>query len=330
MSVRLEVLKASYGDCIVVTIINGEDLFTILIDGGTANTYSHKGKKKRIENGPLKDKIEELKSKGIAIDLLIITHVDDDHIGGIKQWFESDLPTVDFVKRIWMNDDVEITVNKELDNNSAQAASLKTTMQSQGVSFENQIAKGCEVSFDWGRIIVLAPTAAQHNRIAQDIKAELDNAVDNRYDVNIKTLLEEKYVCGAVTPENDASIAFLLQTNEGINYLFLGDANIDTVLGSIKNLKGFDKPIHCKWVKLSHHGSKNNFKPDLFDLVVADNFIISTDGTRHGHPDKEVVAWLVDKTKANIWFNYPERANQIFSKQDKEDYPDLVDRIKSF
>lgn len=50
--------------------------------------------------------IDDLKRKEQHIDLLIVTHIDDDHIGGIKEWFEYDYPDDDFVREIWMNDDV--------------------------------------------------------------------------------------------------------------------------------------------------------------------------------------------------------------------------------
>ena len=275
-------------------------------------------------------KIDELKEQGQSIDLLILTHVDDDHIGGVKRWFENDMPTHDFVKRIWMNDDVEINVCAGLENNSAQAASLKRTMTDMGVAFDNQMVSGREEGFDWGRIYILAPTTEQHNRISKDIAKGLENTVNDRYEMDFKALMEKDYVCDSVSPENDASMAFLLQTNDGENSLFLGDANIETILCSLNKMESLPHPIPCKWVKLSHHGSKNNFKPEFLEMVDAENYIISTDGTRFGHPDKEVLAWIVDKTKAFLWFNYVERADSIFTKQDKQDYTDLEERIKAF
>lgn len=326
----IEVLKASYGDCLFVTIQNEGAVYTIMIDGGTPSTYSFKNKKQKTEAGPLKLKLSDLREKGRSINLLIITHVDNDHIGGIIKWFEDDIPSPDFVKRIWMNDDVEINVAQGLENTSAQAASLKEFMQKHGLSFEDQWVKGREESFSWGRIIMLAPTAEQHNRISKDIAKGLENTVNDRYDVDINTILAETYTCDKVSPENDASMAFILQTKDKKNYLFFGDANIDTILCSIDELKGFEHPIHFECVKLSHHGSKNNFKPELLDKIESDNYIISTDGTRFGHPDKELIAWIVGKTEARLWFNYPERANKIFTKQDKEDYPNLGERIASF
>ncbi|MBP5229207.1 MAG: MBL fold metallo-hydrolase [Bacteroidales bacterium] len=325
----IEVLKASYGDCLFVTIQNEGAVYTIMIDGGTPSTYSFKNKKQKTEAGPLKLKLSELREKGRSIDLLIITHVDNDHIGGIIRWFEEDLPSPDFVKRIWMNDDVEIYIGQGLENASSHAAALKKTLTDKGFSLENQKITGEDEQFDWGRIVIIAPTAIQHNRIARDIAEALENTVNNRYDVDINTILAETYICDNVSPENDASIAFILQTNDKKNYLFLGDANIATILSAIKGLDGFEHPIHCEWVKLSHHGSKNNFKPELLQEIEAENYIISTDGTRYGHPDKEPISWIIGRTNAKLWFNYPQRAEKIFTAKDKTDYPNLDKRIES-
>lgn len=328
--VEIELLKACYGDCIFLTVSNDNKEYIIMIDSGTSLTYIQRGRYGRTENGPLKTKLNQLKADGKAIDLLVITHVDDDHIGGVLEWFKDQIPSSDFVKQIWMNDDVEVTIAKGLDNTSAQAASLKKLLDENEIPFVNQIIKGSVFSFEWGRMLALAPTAEKHNKISEDISNELYNTVDDRYDENIKKLLEEKYDCGKCSKENDASMAFLLQTNDGENCLLLGDANIDIVMDSLKHIEGIMLPLKCRWVKLSHHGSKNNFSPELLDMIEAENYIISTNGIKFGHPDKEVIAYLVDKTNAKLWFNYPKRAERLFTKQDRQDYPNLEERIKFF
>lgn len=329
IKVEIELLKACYGDCIFLTVSSDDKEFIIMIDGGTSLTYIQRGRYGRMENGPLKTKLHQLKAEGKAIDLLVITHVDDDHIGGVLEWFKDQIPTADFVKQIWMNDDVEVTITKGLDNTSSQAASLKKIMEENELPSVNQIIKGKVFPFDWGRMLVLAPTAEKHNKISEDIGNELNNTVNDRYDENIKDLLEEKYDHGKCSKENDASMAFLLQTNDGENCLLLGDANIDIVMDSLKHTDGIILPLKCSWVKLSHHGSKNNFSPELLEIIEAENYIISTNGIKFGHPDKEVIAYLVDKTNAKLWFNYRERAKRIFTQQDKQNYP-IEERIKFF
>ena len=328
MDVKIEALKATYGDCIFVTIQDKESVFTIMIDGGTPSTYSFKNKKQKSEAGPLKLKLSELRERGRSIDLLIITHVDNDHIGGISRWFDEDMPSPDFVKCIWMNDDTEINASQSLNNTPGLAASLKETLTCNGFNLECQIVKGKEFSFNWGKITILAPTADDHNKVARKIGANLNNKENNNYRKSIKQLMEEGWKVDAVSDENDASIAFLLQTNDGEKDLFLGDGNIDTINETLSGIKRAEKEINCKWVKLSHHGSKNNFRPEFLDYVRAENYIFSSNGDYYGHPDKEVMAWLVDKTDSTLWFNYLERGKEMVMAQDKEDYPDILLRMK--
>jgi len=53
-------------------------------------TYVQKGKNGKPEYGELKDAIDAIREKDEKIDLLVLTHVDDDHIGGVLKWFEKE------------------------------------------------------------------------------------------------------------------------------------------------------------------------------------------------------------------------------------------------
>lgn len=68
---------------------NDDEKFRILVDGGVSATYVDL-KCGYPMPGDLKSKLAGLKSKHEHIDLLIITHIDDDHIGGLLEWFSHD------------------------------------------------------------------------------------------------------------------------------------------------------------------------------------------------------------------------------------------------
>lgn len=328
ITVEVELLQVTYGDCIFIYITADDTTFTILMDGGPKAAY-HRKERMRLVPGCLQQIIDQMEEAGKHIDLLIITHVDEDHIGGLKEWYELDFPSSDFVREIWLNDDVEIADVTDKRNTSAKAVSLLKLLEEKGVKHRNQIVAGMKANYSWGQIKVLAPNVDDHNVIAHDIKKELKNAgTSTKYQKNIKDYLRDEYNRDTVTQENDASIAILLQTKDGENDLFLGDASITTIMDSIEKDDEIDKPLHCKWVKLSHHGSKNNFLPSLLDLVTAENFLFSTDGSYYGHPDKEVLSQLVEKTDANLCFNYLKRGKQMITKQDEQDYPQIQNRIK--
>ena len=80
---------------LLITIIN-EDIH-ILIDGGTANTY----------RTYLRERLIQLRNDGKAIDLLVVTHIDNDHIGGIiellKENGSNENPHIIEIRNIWHN-----------------------------------------------------------------------------------------------------------------------------------------------------------------------------------------------------------------------------------
>jgi hypothetical protein len=58
--------------------------------------------------------------------------------------------------------------------------------------------------------------------------------------------------------------------------------------------------------KIPHHGSQANVLPQLFDLVRARHYLISTSGARFGHPHDEAMARIITLggSGQTIWFNY--------------------------
>ena len=101
---KIKFLQAFNGDSIWISYTKGEEHVNILIDGGTSTTYSYKDKKDgKIKPGDLKVIIEELKSKNQKLDLVILTHIDDDHIDGFLKWFSNDELAIQSIKEVWFN-----------------------------------------------------------------------------------------------------------------------------------------------------------------------------------------------------------------------------------
>lgn len=66
------------------------------------------------------------------------------------------------------------------------------------------------------------------------------------------------------SPENEASIAFELECWDGVKLLLLGDANYQDYMEGLKLFHpDKEEKLEYNIVKLSHHGSKNNFHPDF-------------------------------------------------------------------
>ncbi|EFO0236285.1 MBL fold metallo-hydrolase, partial [Escherichia coli] len=78
-----------------------------------------------------------------------------------------------------------------------------------------------------------------------------------------------------------------------------------------------DTPINAEMVKLSHHGSKGNTSLELLCAINSSNYIVSTDATRHGLPNKTTFARIHNKnSNAVIFFNYKSVISSIYTKDE--------------
>lgn len=325
MAINITLLPAEHGDCIFVSAYD----YNILIDGGVAQTYQDLHDRRNPDK-PLKLLIDKLHEENKHIDLLIVTHVDDDHIGGIIEWFEDEFPEEDLVREIWMNDDVILSDKSSLQNSPTQAGKLLGLWRDKGRCYNNNIVQGEE--FDRGpfHIKVLAPLSKYRNGIAEKISASLHNTgtANGADSVSLKELAAKPWKNGTLTKENRASIAFELSTIEDDKVLLLGDAHVKDIMNGLDCFyPNQEHPIKYKTIKLSHHGSKNNFCPAFIQMVHADTFLVSTNGDFFGHPDKEVIAQIICNTDSIIGFNYGERKDSLFTKQDFMDFPNLKERV---
>lgn len=88
---RIEMLPAAHGDCLWITFGDSDDIRNILIDGGMRYTYKH-----------LRERILSLPPGHRRIELLIITHVDADHIEGCIRLLQDQELGLD-IGEVWFN-----------------------------------------------------------------------------------------------------------------------------------------------------------------------------------------------------------------------------------
>lgn len=108
---------------------------------------------------------------------------------------------------------------------------------------------------------------------------------------------------------NRSSISFLLEYGEK-KLLFLGDIIPSLIMDRLKqafpNISK-ENPLKVDVLKLSHHGGFTNNSPDLLELVVADHYLISTNGRIYNHPHPETLAWVISlhqNVHKRLHFNY--------------------------
>ncbi|WP_244077728.1 hypothetical protein, partial [Aeromonas caviae] len=72
-----------------------------------------------------------------------------------------------------------------------------------------------------------------------------------------------------------------------------------------QGLQNGTDPVIFDAIKVSHHGSLHNTNVELLSLIDAPIYLISSDGSRHGHPDFEVLAEIVDRPARESANKYP-------------------------
>ena len=332
---NINFLKAEHGDAIHISYKDSNDSCrNILIDGGIGRTYrGNVGG--RPKDGQLKILVDNIKEKDEKIDLLIITHWDDDHLGGILKWFESDNDAKDMIGNIWFNAGVLINEyfqsNQENPNcNKLNIFNSPQTSTGQGITFEKVISEsgiwnrqlvkaGDTVEKDGIKFIILSPTDSKLKKLLKLWEKKYDPKTSGRtndYDKRFEELLSNTFEEDKAT-HNGSSIAFILEVNNK-KMLFLGDSHPSVICESLREQYCHEEiPLKIDMVKVSHHGSKGNTSEDLLDIIDCDKFVISVNGKHHALPHKETLAKIVNKKHGcKLYFNYPELIEQIFTAEE--------------
>lgn len=341
---QLQFLHAGVGDAILLTFNDNKGhVRNILIDGGTAETYAYKDKKDQLTYGAFGELVEHIRSTEQKIDLLILTHVDNDHIGGLTAWFEEDKTATDLIGRVLFNSGKLIQQYFEQSDILENHLSLTPTYLgtdtgiNEGVTFEGVISEakiwqesivkqGQTIDFYDVQLKILSPNDEALTKLLgkwTKIAPESLTAHAKDYKKTLKDHVSGDKFIKDYTEHNGSSIAFILNY-KGEDVLFLADAHPDKVAEGLKTF-GYsaENKLECSIIKIAHHGSKYNTSPELLQLIDAPVYVISSDGSESS-PHKQCLARLIEvKQSLSLYFNYPELAEAIFQEQDFIDYPGL-------
>lgn len=326
----MKVLKAFDGDSLLITFGEGENIKNILIDGGIPRTYYQ----------TLKKELLDIKGKGQFIDLLIVTHIDNDHIGGISSLFKDNSMDKSFIKKVWFNSQealsrelkveipnskgVELGVDSEQTKMSLrQARTLEEKLDSYSCWEQVLVCRNEDfVNYSIGesRITVLSPRIQQINKWIEEEETNKMAGCEKDYKYPLKVLAENKFKEDDQS-HNKSSISIIIEY-KGKKILLLADSHPSDIVQSLREL-GYDeqKKLVVDYVKVSHHGSKKNTSDELLKLIGCKNYIFTTNGSKHCLPNKESMARIVKNCDGDVdfFFNYPIFEN-IFLKEEQEDY----------
>ena len=325
----IEMLPAREGDCLWVEYGELSNPSRLLIDGGTSETYQEVSRR-----------IKELKTPKVHFDLLIITHVDADHVGGVIELLKGQKIDVSF-DDIWFNGYRHLPGALE-SFGPVQGETISTTIDEKKMPW-NMKFKGRSVSVTQEgdlpsttlaggmKLTLLSPYSQQLTELRpvwqeECRKAGIDpsqptpQAVPEQTEgletfgpLDIEALATTKFE-GDKSVANGSSIAVLAEYG-GKKALLAGDAYPEKLAESIARLKGSqESKLKLNSFKLPHHGSKHNINQQLLQKIMCDRYLVSTNGNIHKHPDREAIARIIKfgSLKVELIFNYQNQFTQVW------------------
>lgn len=323
---NVEMLAAGHGDCLWIEYGQGATRHRVLVDCGSDSTYAN-ALKPRIE----RCKTESNSASGLAFELLILTHIDEDHIGGgielLKDakalglsfgdiWFNGWKHIAAFLGAVQGEQFSELLVqgkwpwNEWLkgerimlpDSGPLRSCTLPGGMLLTLLS-PNQ-PKLAKLAQKWNKDVTklvkenpkakgLAPGKGGFLFLGADGAAAGTRSESTDVDKLLKAAFTEDDA-----PHNGSSITVLAEF-AGKSVLLGADAHplllaasIDRLLRARK-LDPLKDRLKLDAFKVPHHGSQNNLDKAVLDLVECSNYLVSTDGSTFGHPDNEAIARVI-------------------------------------
>jgi hypothetical protein len=328
---RIEALPAGNGDALLLEWgPSSTEIHQMLIDGGVGSTYATLHK--RLLRLPTDAKGRR------PIDLLVITHIDNDHIEGIIRLLCD--PDVRLAPAdVWFNGWPQVRRPGSGDLGAKEGEWLGALLERGRLPWNKAFAQAARRRVQvptTGRLprrtvaglelVVLSPEPAQLDELRDtwDAAVRAAGGVPGDVDAAIRQLEETGALVPAILGDaddsvtNGSSIAFTA-TYGGRCALLTGDAHRDTVADSLGRLAKEAKvggPVPVDVFKLCHHGSIHNIDGALLAAMSCQRFLISTNGARHKHPNASTIDLIINTVNdAELIFNYRSPTTMPWSKK---------------
>lgn len=311
----LEALRAKYGDSLLLHYGSAEEPRLAVIDGGPPGVY----------NDALKPRLEEIRKKRklkdttpLDIDLMMVSHIDQDHIAGILQLVrkikdlrDSQQPVPWKIKRFWHNSFDDILDNDDVSVASPASvmspASIGGLLGHKGSLILASVGEGRELrklldalnldgNQPFGGLVRTGVGEVVLGNLKLTVVAPSEEnlrALQEEWNKKIKPILKKEDEAGRaeIAAYVDSSVANLssivvLAEADGKRILLTGDGRGDHTLEGLEQAGLLDDEgrIEVDILKMPHHGSIRNIDKDYFETIHARHYVISADG-KHENPD---------------------------------------------
>jgi beta-lactamase superfamily II metal-dependent hydrolase len=331
---NVHILPAHRGDSFWIEYGRANDPCRILIDGGITQTGREH----------LKHMVGALRTPA-QFELLVVTHIDLDHIQGVIELLENLPPGVSF-KEIWFNGWDQLKHSGLEPLGIKEGIRLSEVLEQNHASAWNASAEGRAIALDENdgvvdyifgddmKVMVLAPTRVQLAKLRDDWRAVLKQfCADEQLEaqgrepasieglepmgpIDVPLLAQSRFKEDDTIP-NGSSIALALEFADK-RLLMLADAYPSVVAQSIRSIStGGRYPVDA--VKLPHHGSRNNTDRGLVQSLSAPIWVFSSNGASNTkHPHREAVARVLHDSDGleRLVFNYKTSFNDVWDDAD--------------
>lgn len=343
--IQIKALKAGNGDSFLISYIgNHGKRVNIMVDGGNGRQTYEDHIRKEIES--------RIKNKQI-IDLLIVTHIDQDHIKGLIYLVE-DIKSLgspilgSSIGKYWFNSaqkNKKGPLIKNLDVSAREMAVFENylhTLSNSQWDINNRLKIPMEIELYGAKITILSP----NDELIAEFQEEYGSrdvgfkSTDYKKAVNELKKLEQRMFTEKKEDldrklQNATSIAFLLEYKEK-SLLYLGDAVPEILEVSLKQIlkKRKVEKLKVDAVKLSHHGSRKSLSMQMLNLLDSRKFVISTNGKKSGLPNKATLAKILlgmhrkEGERITFYFNYDDFSD-CFNLTDDEKMEDRFDCLNA-
>jgi hypothetical protein len=337
----LEILAAGQGDSLILHHGTEAKPLHMLIDGGPGGTLK-RALQPRLEALGAGAQLGQM----LPLELVMVSHLDDDHINGILGLFrhEADLaddkqPRTIRAGGLWVNVFDRLLASDPAGPASVATAALPGIVEAAGIGSESaaviasipqgrqleDLARRLDIPLNqpfaselvtseghpnalpFGDITVTVLAPSQKR--LDDLRAEWKKFLDD-HKADAKTKVQSASFVDKSVFNLSSIVALVTQGSKRI--LFTGDARGDDIVDGLTEAKLLTNgTVHLDVLKVPHHGSKNNVTEEFFGQVTADQYVFCSDGT-DDNPDQKTLEMLqAARTGAEYHLSFSYRLDRL-------------------
>ena len=320
---ELRVIQAEQGDCLILQSGTAANPRHVLIDGGPDGIYAQH----------LQPELAQLGQAGGKLDLIVLSHVDNDHVIGLLDLFSdleqqrvNGLPELVRIGGVWHNSfsrtigagtNIEPRLRTLLASAGAAAAVMSSTEAAvagigEGAALRRMaLALALDLNDGFPNDLICvddAPAPTKIGNLTLRVVGPTRANLDELKTQWLAWLANNEAAIGSRDPQvaanadrsvpNLSSIMLMAEANSK-RLLLTGDGRSDHLLQGLGQVGLLDQSgnLHVEVLKVAHHGSDRNATKRFFGTVTADTYVFSANG-KDGNPDLATLIWVVEAAQA--------------------------------